>query len=89
MSDYCLDALDAQGTLTVEGSFTDNPHFASVLAALRPRQDVAVSKDASGTTCGGWMLHRWGAVPVMEATIAPMMDVDDLTAYRARWRALL
>ncbi|WP_312435888.1 FGGY family carbohydrate kinase [Janthinobacterium sp.] len=89
MSDYCLDALDAQGTLTVEGSFTDNPHFASVLAALRPRQDVAVSKDASGTTCGGWMLHRWGAVPVMEATVAPMMDVDDLTAYRARWRALL
>ena len=86
MSDYCLDALNARGTITVEGSFTDNPHFAAVLAALRPVQDVAVSTDASGTTCGGWMLHRWGGVPVMAATVAPVMEVDGLTAYRARWR---
>jgi hypothetical protein len=88
MSDYCLDALGAQGPVTVEGSFTDNPHFASLLAALRPRQEVAVSQDASGTTCGGWMLHRWGEVPAMASTVESMMEVDGLTAYRAQWRAL-
>ena len=88
MSDYCLDALDAQGAVTVEGSFTDNPHFAALLAALRPGQEVSVSQDASGTTCGGWMLHRWGQVPAMEATVEPMMKVDGLAAYRAQWRAI-
>lgn len=87
MSDYCLDALGAGGPVTVEGSFTDNPHFASVLAALRPGQDVAVSQDASGTTCGGWMLHRWGEVPVMEATVMAALALDGLAAYRAQWRA--
>lgn len=89
MSDYCLDALGAGGPVTVEGSFTDNPHFASVLAALRPGQHVAVSQDASGTTCGGWMLHRWGEVPVMAATVMAALKVDGLAAYRALWRASL
>lgn len=89
MSDYCLDALGAQGPVTVEGSFTDNPQFAPVLAALRPGQEVAVSQDASGTTCGGWMLHRWGGVPVMASTLAQPIEMGGLDAYRAKWRALL
>lgn len=89
MSDYCLEALDAQGPVTVEGSFTDNPHFASLLAALRPGRNVAVSQDASGTTCGGWMLHRWGELPVMEATVAEPLALAGLDAYRALWRASL
>ncbi|MCC7703562.1 L-fuculose kinase [Janthinobacterium sp. GW460P] len=89
MSDYCLDALGARGPVTVEGSFTDNRHFSSLLAALRPGQDVSVSQDASGTTCGGWMLHRWGEVPTMAATLMPALAVDGLLAYREQWRALL
>ncbi|MGK5026852.1 FGGY-family carbohydrate kinase [Janthinobacterium sp. RB2R34] len=88
MSDYCLDALDAQGPVTVEGSFTDNPHFASLLAALRPGRDVAVSQDASGTTCGGWMLHRWGEVPAMEATVEKPLELAGLMTYREQWRQL-
>ncbi|OYO31533.1 FGGY-family carbohydrate kinase [Janthinobacterium sp. PC23-8] len=88
MSDYCLDALGAQGPVTVEGSFTDNPHFAALLAALRPQQAVAVSQDASGTTCGGWMLHRWGEVPKMTSAVMPALEVTGLDAYRQQWRAL-
>ena len=88
MSDYCLDVLGAQGPVTVEGSFTDNPHFAALLAALRPQQAVAVSQDASGTTCGGWMLHRWGEVPAMEATVMAAVTVAGLDAYRQQWWAL-
>jgi hypothetical protein len=58
MTDYCLDALGAEGPVTIEGSFTGNPWFARVLGALRPAQAVEVSADASGTTCGGWMLEN-------------------------------
>ena len=92
MSDYCLDALAAEGPITVEGSFTDNPHFAPLLAALRPAQTVAVSHDASGTTCGGWMLHHWGTAPAPHAARAGAQAnaaaLAGLAAYRARWRAL-
>lgn len=93
MSDYCLDALAAEGPVTVEGSFTDNPHFAPLLAALRPGQTVAVSRDASGTTCGGWMLHHWGKAAAPQAAQAAVQvaaaELPGLAAYRARWRALV
>lgn len=95
MTDYCLEALAASGPLMIEGSFTGNPHFAALLAALRPQQPVTVSDDASGTTCGGWLLHHWAA----RATVVPaVQDRPDTTrctpdtallAYRARWRSLL
>jgi len=66
-----------------------NPWFASVLAALRPAQAVEVSADASGTTCGGWMLDRWGSVPAADVRAAPALAIEGLQAYRERWRALL
>ncbi len=89
MTDYCLDALGAEGRVTIEGSFTGNPWFAPVLAALRPTQTVEVSGDASGTTCGGWMLDRWGSIPAAEVMVAAPLPLEGLLAYRDRWRDLL
>ncbi|QRX82600.1 FGGY-family carbohydrate kinase [Glaciimonas sp. PAMC28666] len=90
MSDYCLDALNSEGPITVEGSFTDNPYFSGMLAILRPQQAVSYSKDANGTTCGGWMLQNWGVTPPFcDALLAPQPALVDLIAYRDRWRTLL
>ena len=89
MTDYCLDALAAAGPLAVEGSFTANPWFGPLLASLRPQQAVSYSDDASGTTCGGWMLrYRDGTPPGGSAPMAPRMPAG-LDAYRARWRTAL
>ncbi len=89
MTDYCLDALGAAGPLAVEGSFTSNPWFGPLLGALRPQQPVSYSDDASGTTCGGWMLRYCDAAPPGTSTaIAPCAPAG-LAAYRARWRAAL
>jgi L-fuculokinase len=89
MTDYCLSALQAAGPITVEGSFTGNPHFGGLLAALRPQQPVAWSDDASGTTCGGWMLHRWGRPPAAGGTPAAALDLAGWQAYRERWLAAI
>ena len=94
MTDYCLDALAAAGPVIIEGSFTGNPHFAALLAALRPGQAISQSADTSGTTCGGWLLHRGtvGESPDNVAPpciVAPFGRADALAAYRNRWRALL
>lgn len=90
MSDYCLELLGADtGPVIVEGSFTGNPHFAALLAALRPGQPVQVSADTSGTTCGGWMLRHWGRAPAGANAAAPAADLPSLPAYRTRWHAAL
>jgi sugar (pentulose or hexulose) kinase len=92
MSDYCLTALGAsQGEIVVEGSYTGNPYFAPLLAALRPGQAVVSSDDASGTTCGAWMLAHWpGAADAATAAggAAPLA-LPGWAAYRARWLAAL
>jgi sugar (pentulose or hexulose) kinase len=89
MTDYCLDALGAAGPLAVEGSFTANPWFGPLLAALRPQQPVSYSDDASGTTCGGWMLRYRDAAPPGTSTAIMERAPAGLDAYRARWRAAL
>jgi sugar (pentulose or hexulose) kinase len=89
VTDYCLDALGAAGPLAVEGSFTANPWFGPLLAALRPAQPVSYSDDASGTTCGGWMLRYRDAAPPGASTAIAARAPAGLDAYRARWRAAL
>lgn len=89
MTDYCLDALQAAGPLAVEGSFTANPWFGPLLASLRPQQPVSYSDDASGTTCGGWMLRYRDGVPPGSSTRMPARAVAGLADYRRRWHAAL
>lgn len=89
MTDYCLGALEASGQIVVEGSFTANPFFAGVLAALREGQPVAVSDDASGTTCGACMLHHRGAAPALRVTDAAPIAPPGLFSYRQKWLALI
>lgn len=94
MTDYCLTALGATGPIVVEGSFTDNPWFAPLLATLRTSQKISVTDDASGTTCGGLMLHRWDAAlsdhrAVPAEYIAQPLTLDGWSAYRDRWLVLL
>jgi hypothetical protein len=44
MSDYCLDCARRRraAVVVVEGSFTGNPWFAPLLAALRPQQRISI-----------------------------------------------
>lgn len=89
MTDYCLDALGARGPITVEGAFTANPWFGPLLASLRPHQSLAYSDDASGTTCGGWLLRYRDATPTTQHHPKPPRTITGLSAYRAAWRTAL
>ncbi|WP_229259596.1 FGGY-family carbohydrate kinase [Duganella aceris] len=85
MSDYCLSALGVSSAVVVEGSFTGNPWFAPLLAALRPQQQIGSTDDASGTTCGAWMLHHWGRAPAARGKTAEPLQLAGLAEYRQRW----
>jgi sugar (pentulose or hexulose) kinase len=92
MSDYCLDALGVKGDVVVEGAFTGNPHFAPLLAAFRAESGTArvlATDDTSGTTCGGWLLHRRDGKPQVQGRAAQALALDGLQDYRQRWRQLI
>ena len=89
MSDYCLDQLGVDGAVVVEGSFTGNPWFAPLLAALRPGRQVSSTDDASGTTCGGWMLHHWGSAPAVRSAVAEPLVLREWLEYRLGWLSTL
>jgi L-fuculokinase len=92
MSDYCLTELGVSApgaAVVVEGSFTGNPWFGPLLAALRPQQKIGSTDDASGTTCGAWMLHHWGRTPATRSKTARPLQLAGLAEYRQRWLAAL
>lgn len=89
MSDYCLTQLGVEGEVVVEGSYTGNPWFAPLLAALRPHQEISSTDDTSGTTCGGWMLHHWGSAPAVRSAAAAPLQLAGWPEYRQRWLAAL
>ncbi len=88
MTSYCLEALNAPGEIVVEGSFTANVHFASVLSALSGRT-VYRSSDSSGTTLGGWLLALWDQPQALEQMPALAherpLSLSGLAQYRQDW----
>ena len=60
-----------------------------MLAALRPQQAISYSDDASGTTCGGWMLRYPDSAPRGASRRIAPQSVEGLIAYRGLWLAQL
>jgi sugar (pentulose or hexulose) kinase len=86
LTDYCLSALGAKGEIVIEGSFNSNAHYAALLAALRPRQQVWLSSDAAGTVGGAYLLGNWGnAAPATACAAVAAYRECDLLDYRERW----
>ena len=86
VTDYCLDLIDAQGDLIIEGAFAKNPLFCETLAALRTQQATHVSDDPTGTVAGAALLARWppdgAAVPLQPCTA---QKIPGLESYKAAW----
>jgi sugar (pentulose or hexulose) kinase len=90
MASVGLDLLESRSQVIVDGSFADEPLFATLLAALRPGQPVAVSTEPNGRAQGAALLVGWaerrtpaklGLRPVEPAA------TRGLEAYARDWRA--
>lgn len=93
MVDRSLAAVKSKGDIIVDGPFAKNPVFLSVLAALRPKQQVLASQLRDGTTQGAMVLALMsedGTLPELALTLdrieprAPAMIAN----YAAKWRKL-
>jgi glycerol kinase len=89
MASVALDLLRSDNRIIVDGGFVEKPLFASLLAALRPGQPVALSREREGTALGAALLWRWPSrqepVPV-ELNEVPAPAIAGLQAYAERWR---
>lgn len=88
VTDHCMSALGCSGDIVIEGSFIANPHYAAVLAALRPQQRVLISQDAAGTVSGAYILGHWGGhFPVNNQPVSAYRNAA-LLDYQAQWQRL-
>jgi sugar (pentulose or hexulose) kinase len=85
-----LDALHSNHTVIVDGPFSQNDVFLSLLAALRPGQTVMASEARDGTAAGAACLALMadGALPNAKIAMRKIVpaDVPGLEACQTRWR---
>jgi sugar (pentulose or hexulose) kinase len=85
-----LHAIRSYGNIIVDGPFSQNDVFLSVLAALRPHQQVLASQARDGTAQGAACLALMveGKLPniAIPMRIAEAAEVPGLKAYQQAWR---
>jgi sugar (pentulose or hexulose) kinase len=91
MMSEALDAVDSRSPIVVDGPFSRNALFCSLLAALRPHQRVASSLLQEGTAAGAAVLalmNPAGDLPKFEVELRPHEPGEflGLGAYQSAWR---
>jgi len=85
----CLGGLQQHGDIVIEGPFSANHHYAALLSALRPEQDVYVSNDRSGTTGGAYLLACQPPKVAAQRAAVAACELPGLLGYKANWLAAL
>jgi sugar (pentulose or hexulose) kinase len=87
----CAETLGGGETLILDGTFLQDPLYAPLVAALRPRRLTQISQDPNGVAAGAALLagHRRRAGPVSVALSPPhpLPPLPGLDRYAAAWRA--
>ena len=89
VTNYCLERLQAQGPVFLEGSFAKNQVYCSVLNALLVKQELKVSADDTGTTGGVSKLMLDTEVISQNVSVDSLRNIEDLRQYSETWTAQL
>jgi len=91
MTDYCLDLMDSSDTVIVEGAFSNNINFLTLLACMRSQNEIYASRDVTGTSGGAALLSNKSlklkgrlSLALCDANIKPLLNL-----YRQQWRDLV
>ncbi|RBO85762.1 L-rhamnose mutarotase [Marinomonas aquiplantarum] len=91
MTDYCLDLMDTSHTVIVEGAFSNNINFLTLLACMRNQNEIYASRDVTGTSGGAALLSNKSlklkgrlSLALCDAQIKPLLNL-----YRQQWRDLV
>jgi sugar (pentulose or hexulose) kinase len=81
-----LDLLGSSGDVIIDGSFAENHLFAGLLAALRPKQSLSISKARDGTALGAALLWNWPRHMALDLEKVTPIKFAGLDAYAGAWR---
>jgi sugar (pentulose or hexulose) kinase len=85
-----LDALASQHHVIVDGPFSQNDAFLSLLAGLRPQQTISASQARDGTAAGAACLALMpdGTLPLIPVTLRTIKPahIEGLQAYQKSWK---
>lgn len=91
MTDYCLDLMDTSETVIVEGAFSNNINFLTLLACMRSQNEIYASRDVTGTSGGAALLSNKSlklkgrlSLAMCDSQIKPLLNL-----YRQQWRDLV
>lgn len=84
MTSTCLALTQAKGPTIVEGPFSRNLEFRTMLAAATGRT-VLHSQSSTGTSIGASLLFHTNKSPVLPQSEAIETDQDDLRTYAETW----
>ncbi len=82
-----LDLLESAGDIIVDGSFAENRLFAGLLAALRPNQSIAVSREREGTALGAASLWGWPNTAACPSEPVDALAIVGLEDYARAWQS--
>lgn len=84
----CLLSVDAHGEVVLDGSFTRDPIFCGLVAALCPDLSCRINHSADGVAIGAALIASTATNrPPMPERIDPL-NLPGLEAYAEEWRAL-
>ncbi|MGY4750484.1 FGGY family carbohydrate kinase [Pannonibacter sp. Q-1] len=91
LSAECLDALKAQGTAVLDGSYLGDPLFAGLVAAFRGCGETLFNLDAYGVATGAALLASHGTARALDSlhlrtAAAVTAPAGLMRFYHQRWR---
>jgi sugar (pentulose or hexulose) kinase len=88
-----LDALTSTHTVIIDGPFSQNQVFLTMLAALRPQQAILASEARDGTAAGAACLALMpdGKLPHLPIAMRKIAQapISTFPAYQAAWKAIV
>ncbi len=91
MTDYCMDMLGESNTVVVEGAFSNNLNFLTLLSSLKANSEIYASRDVTGTAGGAALLSNKSlkhkgrlSLAQCDSSLKPLLNL-----YRQQWRDLI
>ena len=89
ITDYCLNEINSNNSIIIDGGFTKNKLFLRYLSALRYKQKIYLNKDSNGTAIGAFLLCNKKSNYKLNLTKISNSKIKIIYKYKKQWLNLI
>ena len=89
ITDYCLNEINSNNSIMIDGGFTKNKLFLRYLSALRYKQKIYLNKDSNGTAIGAFLLCNKKSNYKLNLTKISNSKIKIIYKYKKQWLNLI